>query len=74
MAQNKNKIGRITEYLVIAFVLATTVLVLMDIGGNVSNELASRRIISTPQIQPTATATLTPEDLQEILRESPGSD
>ncbi|MCB9137579.1 MAG: hypothetical protein H6642_04430 [Caldilineaceae bacterium] len=74
MAQNKNKTGRISEYLVIAFVLATTMLVLTEIGGNISNELASRRIISTPQIQPTATATLTPEDLQEILRESSPSD
>lgn len=71
MAQNKNKIGGIVDYLVIAFVLVTTVLVLVEIGGNVGNELEYRGAISTPQMQPTATATLTPEELQKILRQTP---
>lgn len=72
MAENKNKTGGIADYLLIVFVLVTAVLILAEIGGNVSNELEYQHaVVSTPQVQPTATATLTPEELQKILRENP---
>ncbi|MBP7960381.1 MAG: hypothetical protein KBG20_04975 [Caldilineaceae bacterium] len=56
------------------FVVATTLLVLAEVSTNVVNELDGQgiAIISAPQVQPTVTATptLTPEELQEILRQS----
>jgi|GEM_PF-2924498 len=64
MAQSKNRTGGIVEYLVMAFVLATTLLVLAEIGGNVSNELEYREAIDAPQVHPTETVTLTPKRLQ----------
>ncbi len=60
--------------MVVTFVVATTLLVLGEMGTNLVNELDGRGIavISAPQVQPTVTATptLTPEELQEILRQS----
>jgi hypothetical protein len=71
-SKSKRKSGRLSEVLIVAFVLVGTLLVLVEMGTNVVNELESQRAnaISSPQLQPTATATLTPEELQIILREN----
>lgn len=55
MAQEKNKTNGIVDYLVIAFVLATTMLVLVEIGGNVGREIESRPENVVETIQPTST-------------------
>ena len=64
------------EYLIVAFVVVGTLLVLAEMGTNVINDLESQRAnaISVPQAGPTATATLTPEELQKILRENTQTD
>jgi hypothetical protein len=67
MAQNKT--GRITDYLVIAFVLAASVLVLAEIGGNVNNELETRQAnaeITHPT--PTPLPTLSPEEYDQLMQ------
>lgn len=72
MAENKNKTGGIVEYLVIAFVLVTTVLVLAEIGGNVSNELETRQANAVEITQPTPTPqpTLSPEEYEQLIQNS----
>ena len=54
------------------FVLIGALLALAEMGTNVINELESQNAnaISVPQAQPTATPTLTPAELQKILREN----
>lgn len=39
MAQNKTKTGRISEYLILVFVIVGVLLVLVEIGTNVMNEI-----------------------------------
>ena len=66
----KRKSSRVSEILIVVFVLAGTLLALVEMGTNVANELEDQQAaVSAPQAQPTATATLTPEELQKILRE-----
>jgi len=57
---------------VVIFVLIGTLLALVEMGTNVANEMESRsaNAISAPQPEPTATPTLTPAELQKILREN----
>lgn len=66
MAQSKNKTGGITEYLVLAFVLVTTVLVLAEIGSNISNEIETRQANAVEITQPTLTPLpiLSPEEYE----------
>jgi hypothetical protein len=72
MAQSKNKTGRITDYLVIAFVLAASVLVLAEIGGNVSNELETWQANAVEITHPTPTPlpTLSPEEYDKLMNDT----
>lgn len=60
------------KLLTIAFVTIGTLLALTEISSNVLNELDSRRAnaLNASQTWPTATPTLTPEELQKILQEN----
>ena len=69
---NLTKNNSANKLLIVAFVVLGTLLALTEISGNVMNDLESRSAnsINASQTWPTATPTLTPEELQKILQEN----
>ena len=60
-----------SKLLIVVFVVIGILLALTEIGSNVMNDLESHRAntINASHTRPTATPTLTPEELQKILQE-----
>lgn len=79
MAQNKtSKNSNLIDYLVVTFVLITSMLVLVEIGGNVTEEVKNRssnqsQIVETTQSTPTPPPTLTPKELEEWSQQHSGN-
>jgi len=76
MATTKTKTKKsdgFIEIAIIAFVLSTSAMVIAEIGGNVSNELANRQSRQTSIVgaaAPTPAATLSPEEYQRLIDNS----
>lgn len=73
MAQNKTKkSSSLIDYLIVAFVLVTTLLVVVEIGGNVGNEIETRQANAIEITQPTPAPlpTLSPEEYSELMKKT----
>jgi hypothetical protein len=74
MAKSKTKTGRMSELIILAFVIAGTLLIFAELGVNVANELDSYQNSNT-SIQkgptPTPIPTLTREEYEQYLKEHP---
>ena len=77
--ENKAKNRRLTQNLIVLFIIVTTILVLAEIGTHVANEVATRQeqaAIGEELSRPTQVPvpTLTDAERQEILRAPVGEE
>lgn len=76
MTKSNNKSKKILETILIVVIVVSVGLIAMEVGTNISAELASQeqRTAIVEEVTPTARPTLTAEERQELLSQPVGEE